>query len=184
MDISFRVTGTEELERELERELSGLCQRATVATGKVVTAKAKRGNFKDHTRQLRSTISARNIGQRNGYWGVDVRAPKSYASFVNDGTEAHDIWPKAAHGAAVSSLKPGQTRRARGKGPHEHIVGRGIALRWKDSGGGEHFASMVHHPESKPYPFMDDALDVGRSYIRNFIQQGFTGIQTRLGNHG
>lgn len=121
---------------------------------------AKAGHFKDQTGELRRKIQARQVrgGHLTSTWMFVAETP--YARFVEEGTRPHDIWPKAGYNAPTSSLKPGQKRRGRGKGPHEHVVGRGQALRWKDEGGEEHFARMVHHPGTKPVAFM------GRAYLK------------------
>jgi hypothetical protein len=118
---------------------------------------AKRGGFKDQTGELRRKIQARQVkgGHLSATWMFVAETP--YARFVEEGTRAHDIYPKAGYNAPKGSLMPGQTRRGRGKGPHEHVVGRGRALRWKDSGGREHFAGMVHHPGTQAVAFMGKA---------------------------
>lgn len=113
------------------------------------------GRFKNRTGNLRAWIVAdflRSNG-RSAQWEILSRAP--YSKFVEEGTRPHEIWPKAAHGS-VGPLRPGQSRRASGKGPHEHIVGRGVMLRWT-AGGQTFFARMVHHPGTRPDPFMGPA---------------------------
>lgn len=163
----------------VRHDIDLLARNAVNAAGKIAVARAKQGPFKDNTRQLRSTISARNLGQRNRYWTVEIRAPMHYASYVEKGTPPHDIWPKAAHGL-IGPVRKGQTRRAMGKGPHEYIVGRGIALRWKNASGQVFFARMVHHPGSKAYPFFEPALQSGWAYLEQFVARGFAGISLRL----
>lgn len=113
---------------------------------------AKTGQFKDRTGRLRSEIKARFLRSDGMSVEWELLSPTPYAKFVEEGTRAHDIWPKAAHGLK-GPLRNGQTRRATGKGPHEHIVGRGTALRFM-MGGRWVFARMVHHKGSRPYPFM------------------------------
>lgn len=116
-------------------------------------AEAKRsGRFQNRSGQLRANIVAKFLRSngRSATW--EILSPTFYSRFVEEGTRPHEIWPKAAHGSQ-GPLRPGQTRRATGKGPHEHIVGRGIALRWVD-GGGQHFARMVHHPGTAADSFM------------------------------
>jgi hypothetical protein len=102
--------------------------------------------WKDRTGQTRAAttgfIAERTDRGASGW----IQCLVNWASFLEEGTVPHLIWPKAAWGAPISSLKPHQTRRARGKGPHEHIVGRGRFLRWKDEAGDQHFARVVHHP--------------------------------------
>lgn len=87
----------------------------------------------------------------SGSWGYLVNYTP-YGAYVEYGTKPHKIYPKAAHGM-IGPTREGQTRRATGKGPHEHIVGRGIALRFK-VGGRIVFARYVNHPGTRPMPFM------------------------------
>jgi hypothetical protein len=150
---SFRTAVGRTLDH-LQRDIESSVRAAAYAGER----QAKAGDFKDKSGELRRKIQARQVrgGHLSSTWMFV--AETSYARFVEEGTKPHDIWPKAAFGASKSSLKPGQTRRGRGKGPHESVVGRGRALRWKDEGGGEHFAGMVHHPGTKPVSFM------GRAY--------------------
>ena len=132
-------------------------RRKAVGSAAVESAQYARANapFKDRTGQLRSGIVARFLNSDGNSVLWELLSPMPYTRYVEEGTRPHDIWPKAAHGLK-GPLRNGQTRRATGKGPHEHIVGRGIALRWV-SGGITHFAAMVHHPGSRPYPFMGPA---------------------------
>jgi hypothetical protein len=176
--LDFDISGLKTLQKRLENDLERLTRDAVHAAAKVTVARAKQGNFKDHTRQLRSTINSRILGQQGAWYMAEVKAPKHYASYVEHGTDEHDIWPKAAHGLK-GPVREGQTRRATGKGPHEHIVGRGIALRWK-VGGQEFFARMVHHPGSRAIPFMEPAREYGQAYIESFVRRGFEGIAARL----
>jgi len=179
----LRVTWDESqfsrLELRTTSDIERLVRDGLVAAGKVTVARAKQGPFRDHTRQLRSTISSQYLGRRFGYWMVQINAPMRYASYVEKGTDPHEIWPKAAHGL-IGPVRKGQSRRATGRGPHEYIVGRGLALRWKDAGGGVHFARMVHHRGSKPYPFFKPAMDYGWVYLQRFVERGFAGIALRM----
>lgn len=139
---------------------------------------AKSGSFKDRTGNLRATIQTRAIGWQGRTFWMQIHAPAEYAHFVDLGTKEHDIWPKAGHNAPVSSLKPGQSRRARGKGPHEHIVGRGRALRWKDDGGGQHFARMIHHPGSIATLFFGHAIILTKQRLLTELNRGFVNIRS------
>jgi hypothetical protein len=133
-------------------------------------ATAKTAGFKDSgkTPGLRAAIYGRFEGW-SGDWALGyVHAPAKYASYVELGTRPHQIWPMAAHGLK-GPLRSGQNRRATGKGPHEHIVGRGQALRWVD-GSGEHFARMVHHPGTTGFFFMRYAETVMRRELEKTIQ--------------
>ncbi len=151
LDISGLQRATAETKAELERSLARAAQTAATEGAD----EAKRGNFKDRTGELRRSIRPERVvaAARGARWKIVAARP--YAMFVEGGTRAHEIWPKAAN-RLVGPLRPSQTRRATGPGPHEHIVGRGLALRWK-AGGTIHFARMVHHPGSKEHPFMGPA---------------------------
>lgn len=177
--LDFDLSGLRELQSRLESNLSTLMRDAVVAGGNAAVMRAKQGPFKDRTGQLRANISSRYIGQRGDWFTVEVVAKMPYASYVEQGTEAHDIYPKAGYGS-MGPLRQGQSRRATGKGPHEQIVGRGIALRWKDGAGNQHFARMIHHPGSKAYPFMEPAREFGQLVMDTQLRRGFVDIAARL----
>lgn len=111
-------------------------------TGRLTSSKELRGELR-HADDL-------------GAWGYLINYTP-YGAYVEYGTKAHRIWPKAAH-KLIGPVRDGQTRRATGKGPHEHIVGRGIALRFR-VGGQIVFAKMVRHPGTPPLPFMQPAAE-------------------------
>jgi hypothetical protein len=178
VSLDFDLSGLNTLQTKLEHELSVLMRDAVVAGGNAAVMKARQGRFKDRSGQLRANISSRYLGQKGDWFSVEVKAIMPYASFVNDGTRPHEIWPKAVHGLK-GPVRNGQTRRAMGRGPHEYIVGRGIALRWKVNGQ-EFFASHVNHPGTKQIPFMDDAEDFGRLTMTTYLNRGFAGIAARL----
>ncbi len=103
-----------------------------------------------------------------GAWGYLVnRTP--YARPIEYGSKPHPIYPKAGH-KLIGPLRNGQTRRATGSGPHEHIVGRGLMLRFK-IGGRVVFARMVNHPGNKPMPFMEPAQQYAATVIRRETEQ-------------
>lgn len=136
---------------------------------------AKAGHFNDVTGNLRSSIFQRLEGWSGAwYYGV-VISPARYSGFVEFDTKAHDIWPKAAHGM-TGPVRSGQSRRASGNGPHEYIVGRGIALRWKD-GSGEHFSRHVHHPGTKGKQFMKQATFYAGIRLMTEMRQEFAALE-------
>lgn len=110
------------------------------------------GRFKNRSGELRRNIKARFLKSDGNSVEWELISLMPYSRFVQEGTPPHEIRPKAAHGLK-GPLQKGQTRRATGKGPHEHIVGRGRALRWV-VGGRSVFARVVHHPGTQPDPFM------------------------------
>jgi hypothetical protein len=155
----------------LQRSMEELLVSAAHESAKDGVRVARQGPHQDRTGALRWSNRWDIVGWHGRRYLCRLSNPQTYASFVEFGTRPHDIWPKAGYSAPVKSLKPGQTRRGRGKGPHEHVVGRGKALRWKDADG-EHFAAMVHHPGSKPYPFMSPAKMAMRASMLSRIRAG------------
>lgn len=126
---------------------------------------ARRGTFHDRTGRLRSEITAYFLrsGGRSVTW--ELLSPVPYSRYVEEGTQPHRIYPKAAYGT-MGPLRRGQSWRATGKGPHEHIVGRGIALRFM-VGGVTVFAAYVDHPGTPAFGYMGAAyLQAERTLIR------------------
>jgi hypothetical protein len=112
------------------------------------------------TGRLTSTAELRAEVRRadsSGAWGY-ITNYTPYGAYVEYG-------PKAGHGM-IGPVRAGQSRRATGKGPHEHIVGRGIALRFR-RGGLIVFARMVQHPGNQAMPFMYPAgVFAGSIFVR------------------
>ena len=136
-----RETITREMDRAVEH----------AAVEGEIAAKAS-GNFRDRTGRLRANIVAYFLKNDGKSVTWELLSPEPYSRYVEGGTRAHRIYPKAAHGL-IGPVRDGQTRRATGKGPHEHIVGRGIALRFQ-VGGVTVFAPYVDHPGTQPHVFM------------------------------
>lgn len=121
----------------------------------------KRSGRLTSTKELRGEM---RHADEVGAWGYLINYTP-YGAYVEYGTKAHEIWPKAAHGLN-GPLRPNQSRRATGKGPHEHIVGRGLMLRFR-VGGSIVFARMVHHPGTHAMPFMHPAAEyAGQVLVR------------------
>ena len=110
------------------------------------------GSFQDQTGNLRGHIAANPVSSNVSSAKWEICSPMPYSIFVERGTRPHEIWPKAGYNLK-GPVRNGQTRRAMGKGPHEHIVGRGKMLRWV-SGGQSFFAAHVNHPGTHGYFFM------------------------------
>lgn len=178
--ISFRanvdLAGLRRIKLRFKERANRIVQNGVRVAGDYAVRVARTAYFKDRTGELRRTIRFESPTWRGAYFVGVLVAPMQYASYVELGTKAHDIWPKAAYGAKTSTLKAGQTRRARGKGPHEYVVGRGIALRWKDTGGEIRFARVVHHRGTAPYPFMQPAADAAASYLITNLRAGFASL--------
>jgi len=120
-----------------------------------------RSEYKHKKRTGRLTSPAELRGElrqadSTGAWGYLINYTP-YGAYIEYGTKAHKIYPKAGHGM-IGPTRDGQTRRATGKGPHEHIVGRGIALRFR-VGGRIVFARYVNHPGTAAMPFMRPAAE-------------------------
>jgi hypothetical protein len=141
-------------------------------------AEAKTGGWKDRTGNLRLSIVSRPIGWKaQTYWG-QFNTGVAYAACVEYETKPHMIYPKASYGTPVAELWPNQSRRGRGKGQHEHTVGRGIALRWKDASGENIFARSVFHPGTMGFHFMRDASTSTRSYLINELHGNFPALRS------
>lgn len=152
IDLSKFYKQTEETVAAIHRTVHESVKKASQAGAE----QAKEGKFKDRTGQLRGNITAKydRSDESSAYW--EICSPMPYSIFVESGTRPHDIYPKAGYNT-MGPLRRGQSWRAHGRGPHEHIVGRGRALRWV-SGGRTFFAAHVHHPGSKAYPFMGPGM--------------------------
>lgn len=181
LDIKF---DTRELYRKItaskvaiERDI----MRGVNAASQTYVDKAKQGEFKDVTGNLRNSISYVLVGWQRGGFFNKVIAAAPYALFVEEPTKPHWIYPKAGYNAKTSSLMPGQTRRGRGPGPHEHVVGRGHALRWVD-GSGEHFASRVYHTGTAGFHFMLHAGDWARIKLIQELHGNFISLRSVWNN--
>lgn len=97
-------------------------------------------------------------------------APTYYASFLEEGTEPHDIWPKEGHGFK------GPTRRGQSRRDITDIGTHRVALRFRVRGKFV-FARMVHHPGSKPYPFMGPAFLKMERMLPAELERRFMGLQ-------
>lgn len=147
------------------------------AAGDEAVRVAKAGSFKDRTGNLRNTIFVNVIGWLSDTFCVKVQAPAEYAHFVDQPTQAHDIWPKAVHGL-IGPVRSGQSRRAEGPGQHQHIVGLGRFLRWKDDSGQQHFARMVRHPGTTGTRFFASAIDAAQLKLITELSKGFTNVRS------
>ncbi len=126
---------------------------------------AKKGRFKDRTGQTRSRIRTSDFRVSAHSVSGTFESPALHSNILENGRKGgYIIYPKASWGAKKSTLKPGQTRRARGKGPHEYIVGRGIALRWKE-GGETYFARLVSPGPAPAFHFMSTATQAALSRL-------------------
>jgi hypothetical protein len=153
---------TSEVEREWAEALSVLARGINTGVERGVTdgaAQARSSHpYQDHSHALTSSIRGYlergAVGEAVGV----IEAGAKHASFVESGTAAHDIYPKAGNGT-MGPLRKGQSRRSKTDvGTHR------VALRW-ESNGEIHFAAMVHHPGSRPMPFLGPAVQKAERVI-------------------
>lgn len=165
----FRITceiDTSELERDWARSCNVLSDgvRRGVAMGVAEGAAEARSShaYKDRTGALTKSIQGRvEVSAPGAAEGV-IEALEPYASFVEEGTQPHEIRPKAGEGS-VGPLRRGQSRRTKTDiGTHR------VALRWTE-GGQVFFARVVHHPGGKPYPFMGPAVQKAERVIEREV---------------
>lgn len=123
--------------------------------------------YQDHSGALTGSIRGRlergAVRAAGGEAVGVIEAGAKHASFVEAGTDAHDIYPKAGQGAA-GPLPKGQGRRDK-----KDIGTHRVALRWQ-TGGVTHFASMVHHPGSAAMPFMGPAAQKAERVIEVAVE--------------
>ena len=178
--LDFKID-TSELHRKITASLPAIerdMMRAVNKASQVMVDKAKEGEFKDQTGELRKSISYVTIGWQNRGYYNKVMTAVPYALYVEEPTKSHWIYPKAGYNAPVSSLMPGQTRRGRGPGPHKSIVGGGRALRWVDAGGDQHFASRVYHPGTAGFHFMHRAGQWSRIKLIQELHGNFIDLRS------
>lgn len=111
------------------------------------------------------------IGDKGSTGSLVNIAP--YALYVEEGTRAHEIWPKEGHGF-VGPLRSGQSRRdITDIGTHR------VALRFT-IGGRVVFARMVHHPGTPPLPFMYPAGFYAVIVMRNRLELGTVAMIAKI----
>ena len=106
--------------------------------------------YKDQTGALTKSIKGELTESGRGYAEGYIRAGDPKASWIEEGTAAHRILPKAGEG--IGPLPKGQSRRS-----SKDIGTHRTALRWRGADGTTHFARVVNHPGGKSYPFMGPA---------------------------
>jgi hypothetical protein len=94
-----------------------------------------------------------------------VASTSALTFILNDGSRAHLIWPKAAHGTAKKNLNWNQ--KTHGKG---HSGGARVALRIP-MGGGFIFRPYVQHPGTAPTRFMDNAADLADEMLDDIVDK-------------
>lgn len=133
------VEGLDDLERDWGDALTALSDGARRGVARGVEEGAAEARtvhrYTDRTGALTASVKGRvETSTKGGAEGV-IEATMPYASFVEEGTQPHDIRPVRAK-----------------------------ALHWTD-GDGEHFAAVVHHPGGRSFPFMGPALQKAERVI-------------------
>ena len=128
-------------------------------------------HWKDRTGDTRAATSWALDGQDSLGASGWLECLVPHASYLEEGTEAHDIWPKAGHGTPPRQLKRGQsTRELTDIGTHR------VALRWY-VGGEPVFARMVHHPGTEADPFMARGTAKCERVIHREVELGIQAAQ-------
>ena len=152
-ELKTRVVGTQHTVALGVRRATQLALEAGAVHARSEHPHTRRTGLLTSPEMLRGELRQSND---QGSWGYIINYTP-YGAYVEYGTKPHRIWPKAAHGL-IGPVREGQNRRATGNGPHEHIVGRGLMLRFK-IGDRVVFARYVDHPGTPPLPFMQPAGD-------------------------
>lgn len=128
LTASLDLAGLSAMAGRVQAGLDAGCTRIVAAAVREGAAEAVRVHqYRDRTGNLTKSIHGEMTFATKGSAEGEIVADAKYASFVENGTRPHDIRPRNAK-----------------------------ALRWVDAGG-VHFARVVHHPGTKPYPFMGPA---------------------------
>lgn len=170
MSFSVTIEGLSEVRGGLNaawEELDSGCDRAVLAA---VTEGAEQARDKHTYKKRTGNLEDATQGHMTGHAEGEIVALQEYASFVEEGTKPHEIWPKAKRGF-VGPLRPGQSR---GRGNPKPF------LAWEEPQGDWHFASMVHHPGGKPYPFMGPAYIKAEQVLERVLEGTVPDMQRKL----
>lgn len=170
-----------EFHRKVKSSANAIENDTMIAVAKAAKAgaeKAKQGGFKDKSGNLRRGIMARVVGWSGNTYVWEFKTSNApYALFVEEPTKPHWIFPKAGYNAPLAGLYPGQSRRGRGAGPHEHVVGRGHSLRWKGANGESIFRRSAYHPGTEGFFFMRDAERHAQNVLIQTLHGGFHNLE-------
>jgi hypothetical protein len=154
MKLSVEVEGLDELQREWSRAFLGKLRRGarqavkrTVDRGVEVAKSHVNLGTKTEGTHLRDEIYGRVTGEVAG--GIpavegELVADKFNAKLVEGGTAAHIIRPKTG---AFGPTNEGQSRK---RGAKPHLLVFKVNGQWVSK-------KEVHHPGTKPHPFMGPA---------------------------
>jgi hypothetical protein len=159
-----RMTRTRHAVRQIQVE-------SVQAAGNIAVARARQSTaFKDRTGNLRRLINSSNIRWDGTEAFIWFTSPASYSVYVEEGTKAHEIWPKEGHGFI------GPLRSSQGRREITDIGTHRVALRWF-VGSKIVFARMVHHPGTEPHHYMTPAAEYAGGWLREILERKFIGLQ-------
>jgi hypothetical protein len=170
----------ESAKRRFRTELVELQYRAVGEGSRLAVAEARKaGSFQDRTGELRASIrviSPRRTGDKvqGGF-----EATAKHATFVEDGTKAHLVRPidyQTLKGGARHTVGVRAGRQVKNATVG---VGRGQYLRFY-IGGRVVFAREVHHPGTKPDPFMGPASVIATVRMQQIIEDGIPRLQASI----
>lgn len=170
-DISEALADAE----AFDHELVGGLQHAVGHAVTVGTMKARgEHGWQDQTGASRDSIRGEVRDTKKGAIGkfgpADTKAGKN-AVRLAEGTPPHVIRPKAAAGFE-GPLQQGQSRRARGRNNAGQFAGGSGAARALafSVGGSMVFARYVHHPGTKPDPYLDNAATAAGEALEQGVE--------------
>ncbi len=141
----------------LDRLLTNALRDATHETTRAVFVKARyEHSWHARTGETDNQILYAMADIGAGTEGV-VASTSPLTFILNDGSRAHLIWPRAAHGTAKKEMQWGQKAGSRGSTPR-------AALRIPVAGGFI-FRKYVQHPGTGPTHFMDDAASLAEEML-------------------
>lgn len=154
------IEATDALGAEAERRVRAACINGVERGLRTAVSYARVDHtYRDRTGALTASIASNySTGPAGASGHIEATAP--HASFVEQGTKPHMIWPKAGEGT-VGPVRQGQSRRTSGDiGTHR------VALRWFEEGSTKpRFARFVRHPGTAPMPFIGPASEVAGEVI-------------------
>jgi hypothetical protein len=171
--LDIDIEGIDDLERDLafaKREY-GRGAAKSLTHGIYAGVRHAKANHPWTSRQSQGaefhTIGMLTSSNDNGGDGW-IGCTSEYASFLEYGTKAHEIRPKAGFGS-YGPLLPGQTRRAATDiGTHR------VSLRWYANpmtSEGPIFRRVVHHPGTKAMPWLNPALKIVESVTLQKLEE-------------
>jgi len=130
-----------------DRELVGGIRDAVDVACKAGASEARNNHrWQGRTGDLEGKIRGRQVSSSERGAKGELVSLSTHSGFINNGTPAHTIYPKAASDA-MGPLPAGQSRGRRGR--------KALAF---EVGGQKVFAAVVHHPGTAADPFFDHGV--------------------------